>query len=129
MAVGLAWVSSKEVLMFVLGWPEFFEWFYFGNDWIVPDFGRESAGNFIGNLFLLLVVVENYRSVFAAKISAVLVKSCWIMRVVKNFQNVFVADNLRIKSDLNALGMAGVLRMHLGVAGILTSTSAVARND
>ena len=64
---------------------EYVQWDDLSNNGFIPNVSFiEFFGEFFGNGFLLLVVLENSRTVLCTYIYTLLVQCCWFMNVSEN---------------------------------------------
>ena len=90
-AVALERILLEVFLVVIFGNIKLVERRYFGDDWVVPNFGcTDLPDDFFGNFLLLLIALENGRAVLRAGIIALAVKGSRVVDGEKNCQQVFV---------------------------------------
>jgi|GEM_PF-1375153 len=130
LAVDLFRVGGEVVLMVIFGGVEGAEGLEFGDD----GGGPELAGGEVGNDGLcldLLVgsVVKDGGAVLRADIGALTIGGGGVVDGEEDVKQVGVADDGRIKGDLDGLGVAGEPGAHLLIGRIGAITAGIARND
>jgi len=78
----------------------------------------ELSDEFLGNSFLLLVVVEDSRTVLSVRIRTLPVQRCWVMDGEENLQNFPVRNLGRIEAHLDRLSVASLASADLLVGRI-----------
>ena len=81
---------------------------------------------FFGDGFLILIVVKNNRTVLRPNIGSLPVQGGGIMRFPEYFQQLLIADFLRVILNLNRLGVSGISPGNLLVRRILDMASGIA---
>lgn len=129
-AVDLVRVGGEVVLMVVFGGVEGTEGQKFGDDGGGPDLPGVEVGDDGLRLDLLVgSVVEDGGTVLRADIGTLTVGGGGVVDGEEDVEQVRVADNDRVKADLDGLGVTGEPGAHLLIGGIGAISSGVAGND
>src|SRR6185312_1675337 len=100
----------EVILVIFLGDPEWPSGRDFGDDGAAIDMRRVQIGDeVLGNLFLLLVEVENGRPIRRPKIVALAVAGSGVVDLEKEFKQFTVGQLFGVEDDLDAFGMCAVI--------------------
>ena len=117
-AITLAGVVGKIVLVIVLSRPVLLQRLYLGDDGcVVSAFVTHFFDQIIGNLSLRVASGVDAAAVLRAHIVALPVQGRRVVGAEKNQQHIAQADDGLIKLQLHYLGMAGLARADIFVAG------------
>lgn len=104
------WVMFQIVLMLGFGFPKRSCRSDFGDDLAGPYPGGIDFGDdFFRSAFLFVSCVKNGRAIAGSPIVALPVQSGWIVNLEEEFQNLAVADGLRIENNFNSFGVGSVV--------------------
>src|SRR5208337_2234272 len=119
----------EVVLVIVLGGIERGGWLDRGDDRAGEGaLFRQLSNHLLRGLVLLLIAIKNHRAILLADVVTLAVQRCRIVHREEHLQQVFVADDGRIKGDLRHLYMPGLAAANLLVARVLHVPAHVARD-
>lgn len=129
--IGLIGVLTRVILMVWLGWVERGQGFKGSDNGPGEDFTLvELCDVRLGDVFLLIVGVENSRTVLRADIGALAIELCRVMsHGEKDFKQFPEADDLGIVGDLNGFGVLGFSGADGLVVGVVLVSPCVSGND
>lgn len=110
-----------EVIILVIGlrWIKGRKGFNRGHDRLVKKvFSTELILNVTRDRRLIVVVVEDHRSVLGPDIVPLLVEGGWIMSGEENFHQLLIGYDFRIKTDLKNFGITSVAPADFLVRGV-----------
>lgn len=117
--------------MVLLGWVERGQGFKGGDNGSGEDFALVELYDIrLGDLFLLIIGVENGRTVLRSDIGALTIELCRVMsHGEKDFKQFSEADDLGIVSNLNGFGVLGFSGADGLVVGVVLVSTCVSGND
>src|SRR5579862_3464701 len=103
-------IPFQIILMLGLGFPEFPGGNDLGDDFARPQSRCVDIGNrFFGNAPLIIVRVEDRRTITRSSIVALAITSARVVNLEEEFQKSPITDARGIESDLDSFRMAGVI--------------------
>src|SRR5437868_4228540 len=84
---------------------------------------------FLGDLFLVLILIENNRSILRSVVGSLRIQRSWIMGGPENFQDFIVADDRWIESNLDDFRVARRASADFLVGRVGDGTAGVTGND
>jgi len=116
------WISFQVILVFVLTSPERTSRFYFGHRFSVPDSrGIDVCDRLFCGPFLLIARIEDRGAIAGSEVVSLPIQSGWIVNLKEELQQLSIAQLLRIKDNLDRLGMISMI----AVSGIRNITAGI----
>ena len=96
------------------------------NNWVAvfSDLVKFSF-DFLGNLFLFLIVIINCRPILTAYVWTLPVRRGGIMQIKEGSNKVAIADCFGIIFDLHGFGVAGIIRTNLVVGRVFDFATSI----
>jgi len=113
-------LGLEIILVLGLGFPEIADRRHFGHHLARPNTrGVDFGYGVVRDVLLFIIGVEDRRAIACADIVALAVACRRIMNLEEEYQQIAVADRLRIEHDLDRLGVAAMIA--IGGVGHLTA--------
>src|SRR5271156_322992 len=129
MASVAIWIFFQIILMFGLSFPKRTSRLYLRHGFSRPNArGIDVSDCVFCDTFLLVGGIEDRRAIAGSAVVSLPIECGWIVNLKEELQQLAVAQLLRVKDDLDRLGMASMIAIG-GVGNITAAISDSRRND
>ncbi len=118
-AIRLILVIGKVFLMVILSHEELIELVTSVTIGLSEIFCIPAPDELLGDLLLLVIMIEDRRAVLRTDVGALTVQRGWIVDGEEDIQQVPIGDDIRVKMDLHDFGVPRVTVTNFAVGGLL----------
>src|SRR6266545_836998 len=114
--------------MIILSHVELIEFCHFGDNGSIPNFlSVQILDQFLGNLLLFLVMVEDGGAILCPSVRALTVQRGGVMDGEEHVQQIPVGNDIRVKVDLHNFSMTCIAIANGAIGGVVHVAAGITR--